>query len=111
MTIAAPNRNRQLICAMRWCFVGIAGLSMLIAVLYNQTVSLRRAISQETKLVDDLKLENAKLKNSFYAVLDTRTLVAAAERLGYVRDNNPSYLTFRADGTAAQNDSSVSIKP
>ena len=97
---------------MRWCLVGFIGLCMVCVVLYNQTVELKHGISQESKLVDNLKIQNAQLKNSFYAVLDTHTLVAAAERLGYVRDNNPSYLTFRADGTAAQDSgSSVSLKP
>ena len=110
MTITAPNRNRQLNYLMRWFFVGIVVLCTMSIGLYNKTVALRRAVSVVSKTIDDLKLENAQLKNAYYAVLDTHTLISTAERLGYVKDSNPGYLTFRTDGTAAQDDSSVSLQ-
>lgn len=112
MTIAAPNRDRQMTFAMRWLLVGIIVFGFVAVGLNNKTVTLRRLVSAKEKIVDELKLQNAQLKNSFYAVLDTRTLVSAAERLGYVKDGTPSYLTFRSDGTAEQDTpSSVSLKP
>jgi hypothetical protein len=110
MTITAPNRERQLTYAMRWLLFGIVVLVVISVSFYNKTVTLRRFVAAQEKAVDTLKLQNAQLKNSFYSVLDTKTLVAAGERLGYVRDNNPSYLTFRADGTAVENGPSVSLR-
>ncbi len=112
MTIATPNRDRQLTYAMRWLFVGVVVFGSIVVVLNNKTVTLHRLVAQKEKIVDQLKLQNAQLKNSFYAVLDTRTLVATAEKMGYVKDSAPAYLTFRSDGTAEQDSlSSASLKP
>jgi hypothetical protein len=111
MTIATPNRDRQLACIMNWLFVGIVIASVVCVGFYNSTVEMRRAVSRKAKAVEVLKLEGAELKNSFYAVLDTPTLVAAAERLGYVKDNTPSYVSFAADGSATFGGSSVSLRP
>lgn len=112
MTIAPPNHDRRMNCAMRWLLVGIIVFGFIAAGFNSEMVTLRRVVSAKAKVVDELKLQNAQLKNSFYAVLDTRTLVSAAERLGYVKDGTPSYLTFRSDGTAEQDaPSSVSLKP
>ena len=110
MTIAAPNRNRQLAYTMRWLMVGIVSLCIVSIGLYNRTNELKRGISEKAKIVEVSKLKNAELKNAFYAAIDTKALVSAGQRLGYVRDNNPSYLTLYADGTAPQDGSSVSLK-
>jgi hypothetical protein len=111
MTIATPNRDRQLACMMNWLFVGIIIASVICIGFYNSTVEMRRSVSRKGKVVEALKLEGAELKNSFYAVLDTPTLVAAAERLGYVKDGAPLYVSFAADGTATRSSASVSLRP
>jgi hypothetical protein len=110
MTITAPNRNRQLNYAIRWFFVGIIGCAVLSVGLYNTMVTVRRTVNEKMKLVETLKVENTQLKNTFYTILDTRTLTKAAERLGYVRDVNPSYITFLADGTTRQDGPTVSVR-
>lgn len=109
MTITAPNTNRQLNYLMRWLVVGIAILAIFGISAHGTMVKLRRAVSEKTKQLEELRLANAQLKNEYYTALDTRTLLAAGERLGYLRDNNPTYLTFRADGTPA-NGPSVSLR-
>jgi hypothetical protein len=111
MTVRSTNRDQQLTYVMRWLLAGVFILGILTITVYNETATLKRLTARQDKAVAELKLQNAELKNSFYAVLDTRTLVTAAERLGFVRDNTPSYLTFRSDGTVTQDTSSVSLKP
>src|SRR5574343_436601 len=102
MTVQSKNSDQQLTYVMRWLLVGLFVLGTLTIVVYNQTASLKRLTVRQERAVEELKLKNADLKNSYYAVLDTRSLVTTGERLGLVRDNTPSYLTFRSDGTVTQ---------
>ncbi len=110
MTISAPNRNHQLNCAIRWLLVGLVFFAVIIMNFYNNMVIVRRTVAEKSKNLEILKVENTKLKNDFYTLLDTRTLTKAAERLGYVRDGNPSYLTILADGTVRQDAPAVSVR-
>lgn len=110
MTISSPNHDRQLSYVMRWLFVGIIAAAVVSIGIYNKTVALRRAVAAGTQRVEQLKLKNAELKNTYFSSLDNRTLVSVVERLGYVRDNTPLYLTFRADGTAVQDGPAVSLR-
>ncbi len=110
MTISAPNHNRQLDYAIRWLFIGIIVCAVMSIGLYNKMVTIRRVVTEKTKQIETLKVENTQLKNTFYTILDTRTLTKAAERLGYVRDVNPSYITFLADGSARQEGPTVSVR-
>jgi len=111
MTITATSNNRRLNCAIRWLLVGIVGFTIVGVNLYNNMIEVRRAVAERTKSIELLKSENTKLKNNYYTLLDTRTLTKAAERLGYVRDSNPSYLNFLADGSARQDSATVSLRP
>lgn len=110
MTIVATNHNRHLTYAIRWLLVGIALMAMVSVGVYNSTVALRRSVAQKAKAIESLKMEQAELKNTFYGALETKSLVAAAERLGYVRDGSPSYLTLAADGTARQDATATSLR-
>ena len=110
MTIAATNHNRRLTYVVRWLLAGITLMAILSVGVYNSTVALRRGADQKAKTIESLKTEQAELKNTFYGALETKSLVAAAERLGYVRDGNPSYLTLAADGTARQDATATSLR-
>lgn len=95
---------------MRWLLLAIAVAGVFSVAAYNRKEAVRRQVSVMTKEIEKLKVQNAQLKNDFYAALDTRTLVSVADRLGYVRDNTPAHLTFRSDGSAVQDGPAVSFR-
>ena len=90
--------------------VGIFGFIILIIALHNQTVVFSSEVKQKAKIVGDFESANAQLKNSYYAALDTKALVDSAQQLGYVRDSNPRYISFSADGQVLQGGSTVSLR-
>lgn len=79
--------------------------------LYNRMVDGRQRASQYVKSVDTLKVENTKLKNDLYTLIDSRSLTIAVERLGYIKDSNPGYLTFLADGSVRDDQRVTFFKP
>lgn len=109
MTIASPNIERQLIYITRWLIVALVVAGVVAVSSYNSKEAVRRRVVAAVKVVDQLKLQNAELKNAFYVALDTRELMSVAGRLGYVRDSRPHHLTFRSDGSATQDGPVVSF--
>ncbi len=102
MTISHSNPTRYATGAIR-ILLGVIVISCLSSIfLYNRMVQARRADNQITKVVDQLKVENAKLKNDLYTMIDGRSLTMHAERLGYIKDSNPAYITFLADGSVRE---------
>lgn len=63
--------------------------------LYNQSVGAREKASVVKETVKELRVANAQLKNELYVTTDSAALVAAADRLGLVKESKPTYLSIK----------------
>jgi len=79
-------------------FLGL-GLLLFIALalanvfLYNQIVGLQHLINSQQKLLEELRLANADLKNQTYQKLEIGNLKEFIEERGLIKINNPDYLS------------------
>lgn len=56
-----------------------------------QTVSLKHDLAKKRNTLENLKVENADLKNNFYNTIDANNLEKLAGELGLVQDKNPQW--------------------
>lgn len=90
----------------------LVGAGCLVLVMcYDQGTSARREVSVLTKQVEALKTTNTALKNQLYGLIDTRTVTMQVERLGYIKDSNPAYVTLFADGSVREDGRVSLLKP
>lgn len=85
----------------------ILGCALLVF-LYNQNTKSRQEVSRLTKEVEVLKTTNTQLKNDLHGFIDTRMLTMQVERLGYIKESSPTYVTLFADGSV-RDDGRVSL--
>ncbi len=102
MTILASAKIRF------WQSPFIIGLfSLLILILfvgvslYNENVDLKHRIASVEKSTENLRANNADLKNQLYRILDASHLSAAAVEFGLVIESYPRYLTAFPRQTAS----------
>ena len=91
MTVIQPNKKESsthLIFVFGSILVLVASLCV---VLYSKTVSVKHDILAMQTEIDDMKVKNAELKNSFYSLVDSRELEKLAETKGLVNDKNPQW--------------------
>jgi cell division protein FtsB len=91
MTIVQPNRNqdiKRLIAVLSSFLVAYFLMSVFI---YLQTVNLKHDLAKQRKALDDLKVENADLKNQFYSLIDVSNLERLAQERGLIQDANPQW--------------------
>ncbi|PIR87143.1 MAG: hypothetical protein COU11_01865 [Candidatus Harrisonbacteria bacterium CG10_big_fil_rev_8_21_14_0_10_49_15] len=78
--------------------IGAIIVSLLAAILlYNQMIKTRDLARGAVDQTEQLRLENAELKNQLYTVLDSQNLLAVADRLGLVKDADPRYMSLERD--------------
>ena len=65
-----------------------------IIFLYSQNVQAREKVAVVKEQVKDLRVKNAQLKNALYSSTDSAALVAAAARLGLIKEESPTYITI-----------------
>ncbi|OGY57929.1 MAG: hypothetical protein A3E61_00035 [Candidatus Colwellbacteria bacterium RIFCSPHIGHO2_12_FULL_43_12] len=91
MTVIQPNKIKSLthlIFIFGFILVFMASLSV---VFYSRTVSLRHDMATAQKEIDDMKVKNAELKNSFYSLVDSGELEKLATEKGLINDKNPQW--------------------
>ncbi len=93
MTVIQPNRAAKNIV---YLFLGLGilvflGVSAAVAI-YSQTVDLKHDIIGLSSELEEIKLKNAELKNSFYKITDRKILDAVAKERGLIQDNFPKWV-------------------
>lgn len=91
MTIIQPNRYEDMKRLVTFLGVALIGVLLVMVVLYIQTVDLRHDLDRKRNALEEIKVQNADLKNSFYGLTDTGNLERLAGELGLVQDKNPQW--------------------
>lgn len=91
MTIIQPNKYRDI---KRLGF--LLGAILIVAffammALYLHTVGLRHDVARARATLEERAVENAELKNQYYAVVDAENLLELAKERGFVQDRNPQW--------------------
>ncbi|PIR88135.1 MAG: hypothetical protein COU10_00810 [Candidatus Harrisonbacteria bacterium CG10_big_fil_rev_8_21_14_0_10_45_28] len=96
MTTNQRTTNRYLNFCRRIALFGI-GVSLVGCIfVYYQNISTRKNARELAQVTEDLRTENAELKNQLYSLLSSESLMQAATALALVKENNPNYLTLNA---------------
>ncbi len=93
MTIIQPNRNKYFLRVL--VFFGASVLSVLVyaVVVYIQNVSLSHDINVRKAALENIRVENAELKNRFFQITDSSNLEKLAKEKGLVYDKNPQWVS------------------
>lgn len=91
MTVIQPNKNENLTHLMFIFGFILVFVAFSCVIFYSRTVSLRHDIARAEQEIDDMKVKNAELKNSFYALVDSNALQQLAAEKGLVNDKNPQW--------------------
>lgn len=102
MTISHSSPIRYFSSAIKYLVIAIIMCALALIFLYNRMVTARAVVKETSKKLELLTTENAKLKNELFTLIDTRALTMNVQRLGYIKDSNPTYLTFLADGSVRE---------
>lgn len=93
MTVIQPNKNnRQLFRTIFMMGFAVAGLLLTEIWIYSQTVNLKHDTITLGSKLDDLRLENAGLKNKFYSLTAKANLDLLAKQKGLIEDKNPKWV-------------------
>lgn len=86
MTIIAPKNNKNKLGLL------IAGLIFAVIIsaywsisAYNQTVSLKHAISAASEQLQEMRAANAEMKNAFYQITDSKNLIKLGDERGMIK--------------------------
>ncbi len=93
MTVIQPNKNNKSIVRLIF-FLGaiISGFIWMEIRVYSQTVDLKHEIAEASAKTAELSVQNAELRNSFYALTDQKNLNKLANDIGLVQDKNPKWV-------------------
>lgn len=100
MTIIEPKKNKQ---SSNFVVIGLILLLTFLAYwsvsIYNQTVNLRHALGDGEQELQNLKVANAELKNSFFQLTDPKNLISLGQERGLVKITAPHYLELAKNST------------
>lgn len=93
MTVIQPNKNNKSFLKLIF-FLGavVSGLVWIEVRVYSQTVDLKHEMAAVSERIGELSVENAELRNSFYAMTDQKNLNRLAKDIGLVQDKNPKWV-------------------
>ena len=101
MTILQPNKKKPNVKLFTISAVAVVLLWAYFSIIfYNDVVDLRHTIGAQEKLVDNLQVDNAELKNKLYLTLDVNNVAGLASESGLILDKNPGYLESKASELA-----------
>lgn len=93
MTIIEPNKNKFRFNVFIMFIVGLLILEAVLSVVaYSQSVHFTYRLEEQRKSIENLRVENADLKNRLYTILDFQNVDQLAERLGLIKERRPDYL-------------------
>lgn len=92
MTIIQPHKKLNAI----FYILGVSFLIIFSGIsavyMYNSLVNMRHSISKNTKLLEQLSVENAELRNAVARIANSETLDALARQINFKKDRSPEYL-------------------
>ena len=91
MTIIQPNRHKdvkRLVVSLGMFLVATILMWMFV---YLQTVSLKHDLASTKNSLEEMKVENAELKDRYYGFVDAGNLEELAIERGLVKDKNPQW--------------------
>lgn len=92
MTVIRPNKkNKTLRLAIRLGLVSIMFLIFNVYV-YSGTVDIKHEISEVSKNIEQMRADNADLKNEFYSITDQENLDLLAKERGLIKDKSPKWV-------------------
>lgn len=94
MTANQRTTNKYLNFCRRIALFGI-GVSLVGCIfVYYQNISTRKNARDLAQVTEDLRTENAELKNQLYGLLSSENLMQTADTLALVKETNPNYLAL-----------------
>ncbi len=91
MTIIQPSKYKELKKLIIILSFVLAIVLLVVVFIYLQTVSAEHALVDKKEVLENLKVENADLKNEYFALIDASNLEKFAEENGFIRDKNPQW--------------------
>lgn len=91
MTIIQPNKTQNLIHLLFIFGTALVLIAAFYVFIYSKTVSLKHDIEKVEAQLNELRVQNAELKNDFYSALDSRKLEELAKEKGLIYDKNPQW--------------------
>ncbi len=73
-----------------------------LVMLYNHFVNTQHAFSTAPEELGATQTQNAELKQTIFALFDTKSLQALAESKGFIEERNPRYLQLELPMSLAQ---------
>ena len=69
----------------------MVGIILIWVFVYLQTVNLRHDLADAKQHLEEVKVENADLKNEYYSLVDADNLETLARERGFIKDRNPQW--------------------
>ena len=91
MTILQPNKINSLRKLIIPLGIFIIGMILIWVFVYIQTVDLKYDLVEAKQHLEEIKVENADLKNEYYNLVDASNLEILAKEAGFVKDKNPQW--------------------
>ncbi len=91
MTIIQPNKYKDLKRLVISLGVFMVGIILIWVFVYIQTVDLRHDLVKVKQNLEEVKVENADLKNEYYSLIDSDNLEILAREGGFIKDKNPQW--------------------
>ena len=91
MTIIRPNKYKDIKRLVISLGVFLVGTILVWVFVYLQTVNLSHDLTKAKHRLEEVKVENADLKNEYYSLVDADNLEALAKERGFIKDKNPQW--------------------
>ena len=91
MTIVQPKKEVDLRRCRALCVSGVVLMLGVALFSYLSLVGLRHDILKTRKSLEELKVANAELKNTYYTFTSNENLEKLALELGLVKDRTPQW--------------------
>jgi len=91
MTIIQPNKYKDVKKLTISLSMFLVGTILMWMFVYLQTVNVRHDLASSKERLEEMKVENAELKDRYYGLVDADNLEKLAEERGLVKDKNPQW--------------------
>jgi len=91
MTIIQPNKHKDIKRLTVSLSIFLVGTILMWMFVYLQTVNLKHDLANAKNHLEEMKVENAELKDRYYDFVDANNLEELAVERGLVKDKNPQW--------------------
>ena len=91
MTIIQPNKHKDIKRLSILLGILLVGALSMWVFVYIETVNLNHNIAKAKNDIENIKVENADLKDRYYGLVDADNLEKLAAERGLVKDKNPQW--------------------